>query len=74
MRSKSLREKKQRSDRLLTTIEKMQLQDVGYGPQGQDKLTRPPQNVLFNKDVDRQVARFNKYLTRCQSITNKVSR
>jgi hypothetical protein len=37
----------------------MQLQDVGGGPQGQDKLTRPFQNVLFDKDVVRQVARFN---------------
>jgi hypothetical protein len=44
------------------------------GLYGQDELTRPSQSVLFNKDGDWQVAGFGEKLTRCQPITNTVSR
>jgi hypothetical protein len=47
---------------------------VGGGPQGQDELTSPFQNVLFDKDGDRQVAGFSEKLTRYQSITSIISR
>jgi hypothetical protein len=51
----------------------MQLQDVADGPQGQDELTRPSQNVLFNEE-DGQVAGLNEKLTRHRPTTNIVSR
>jgi hypothetical protein len=50
---------------------RMQLQDVDGGPQGQDVLTKPFQDVLFDKDGDR--SRFSGKLTRYQLITNIVS-
>jgi hypothetical protein len=61
----------------------MQLHNVVVDPkarmswanfQGQDELTRPSWNVQFNKERDRQVVRFTEKLTRCQPITNVVSR
>jgi hypothetical protein len=52
---------------------KMQLQRVGDGPQGQDELTRP-QNILFGKEGVGQVAGFREKLTQCQAITTTVSR
>jgi hypothetical protein len=42
--------------------------------QGQNALTRPFWNVHFNKERDRQVVGFNEKMTRCQPITNAVSR
>jgi hypothetical protein len=45
---------------------------VSGGPQGQDELIRPSQNVLFSKDGGKQVAGFNKKLTRYHKCSFKV--
>jgi hypothetical protein len=61
----------------------MQMHNVGSGPkartnwanfQDQDELTRLSWNVQFDKEREKQVVRFNEKLTRCQPITNIVSR
>jgi hypothetical protein len=61
----------------------MQMHNVGSGPkartnwtnfQDQDELTRLSWNVQFDKEREKQVVIFNEKLTRCQPITNIVSR
>jgi hypothetical protein len=61
----------------------MQLHDVSSGPkgqdelgnfQGQDELSRTSWNAHFDKERDRQVAKFLENLTQHQPITNIVSR
>jgi hypothetical protein len=42
--------------------------------QGQEELSRPSWNMQFHKERDGQVVGFNEKLTRCQPITNGVSR
>jgi hypothetical protein len=45
-----------------------------YRPQGQDEPTRPSWNVPFDKEKEKQVAKFFEKLTWRQPIVNTVPR